>query len=171
VYAKLEKGDLVAALDPTVTGKVLGEYRKRAVWSGVDASQVETLSVSSGASNFSLRKVGTTWVDSAKPTDPIDTAKVSEVLDTLAGLKAGRYVADKDADLKLYGLQPPERVIVVTQKGEAKTLHLGRPEGGSDGKRVYARVDDKGRTDVFVLTEADTAKLTRDRAGFVGKKN
>jgi hypothetical protein len=31
-------------------------------------------------------------------------------------------------------------------------------------------VDDKGRTDVFVLSAADTARLTRDRAAFVGKK-
>lgn len=170
-YAKLEKGDLVAALDPGLTAKVLGEYRKRAVWTGVDAAQVETVAVSSGASNFALRKVGQTWVDAAKPGDPIDAARVSEFLDALAGLKAERYVADKDADLKLYGLQPPERVIVLTQKGGVtKTLHLGRPEGGSDGKRVYARVDEKGRTDVFVLSEADTAKLTRDRAGFAGKK-
>jgi hypothetical protein len=171
VYAKLEKGDLVAALDPTLTAKVLGEYRKRAVWTGVDAAQVETIAVSSGASNFALRKVGTTWADTAKPTDPIDSAKVSEYLDALAGLKAERYVADKDADLKLYGLQPPERVIVLTQKGGVtKTLHLGRPEGGSNGKRVYAKVADAGRTDVFVLSEADTGKLTRDRAAFVGKK-
>lgn len=169
-YAKPEKGDLVAVLDPAATGKVLGEYRKRAVWSGVDAAQVETIAVSGGGADFALRKVGATWVDSAKPTEPIDTAKVSEFLDALAGLKAERYVADKDADRKLYGLEPPQRVIVLTQKGEAKTLHLGRPEGGSGGKRVYARVDDKGRTDVFILSEADTAKLTRDRAGFGGKK-
>jgi hypothetical protein len=171
VYAKLTGGDVVALLDPATTGKVLAEYRRRAVWSGVDAAQIETIAVSSGTSSFSLRKVGTSWVDTDKPNEPIDTAKVSEFLDALAGLKAERFAADTNADLKLYGLDPPQRVIVLTQRGgQTRTLHLGRPEGGSDDKRVYARVDDKDRSDVIVLSEADTAKLTRDRAGFAAAK-
>jgi hypothetical protein len=47
-----------------------------------------------------------------------------------------------------------------------KTIHLGRAEGGSDGKRVYARVVEPGRTDVFILNDTDTAKLIRDRTTF-----
>jgi hypothetical protein len=58
---------------------------------------------------------------------------------------------------------------VVTAKGSpAKTLQLGGPVGGSDGKQVYAKLPDQPA--VFVLSEADTAKLTRERAAFVGKK-
>jgi hypothetical protein len=171
VYAKLEKGDLVALLDPSLTAKVTGEYRKRAAWSGVDAAQVEAISVQAGNADFRFTKVGGNWTDAAKPTDRIDPAQVSEFLDALAGLKALRYAADKDADPKLYGLQPPQRIVTITQQGGlTKTLYLGREEGGSGGKRVYARVDEKGRTDVFVLSEADTRKLTKDRAGFVGGK-
>lgn len=170
-FAKLAAGDLVALLDPALTNRVLGEYRKRAVWSGVDASQVETVAVSGSGANFALRKLGQLWVDAADAKAPIDPAKVSEFLDALAGLKAERYVVDKDADLRLYGLAPPQRVIVLTQRGGVvKALHLGREEGGSGGKRVYARVDEPGRTEVFVLGEADTEKLTRDRAGFLTKK-
>ncbi len=168
-YAKLEKGDTVALLDAALTGRVLGEYRKRAVWSDLDASQIESVVVSSGASNFVLRKDGDKWTDPAKPTDPIDAAKVTETLAALAGLKAERFVADKDANLSLYGLASPSRVIVVTPKGGAsKTLQLGGPEGSSGGKRVYAKLPDQPA--VFVLSEADTAKLTRDRPAFLGKK-
>ncbi len=172
VYAKLEKGDLVAKLDAKLTERVLGEYRTRAVWTGVDASQIETLAISSGdgKSNFALRKMGMQWIDPAKATEPINAAKVSEFLATLAGLKAERYVVDQKADLKLYGLEPPERIIVLNQKGgTVQTLHLGLAEGGSGGKRIYARVDAPGRTDVFILSDADTAKLRQDRAAFVGK--
>ena len=165
-YAKLSGGDLVALLDEKLASRVLGEYRKRAAWTGVDAAQIETVAISSGANNFALRKDGMVWSDPAKPGETFEAAKVTELLDALAGLKAERYVSDKDADLKLYGLEPPERVIVVTQRGLVKTLHLGRAEGGSGGNRIYARVVEPGRTDVFVLSAADTAKLTQERAGF-----
>ncbi len=170
-YAKVEKADTVAKLDPALTGRVLGEYRKRKVWDGVDAAQADTLVVSAADRTFVLRKTGMTWADPAKPGEPIDPKAVAEVLDTLAGLKAARYAADANADPKLYGLEKPERVIVVSQRGGvSKTLQIGREEGGSGGKRVYARVLEPGRSDVFVLGEADTAALMRDRGAFGGKK-
>ncbi len=171
-FAMVEKGELVGLLDAGLTGKLLGEYRKRAVWTGVDASQVNLLAISDGKANFVLRKTGPVWADPDKPADAFDTAKVTEVLATLAQLKAERFVADKDANLDLYGLKEPRRVIVLSmpEGGGAKTLQIGSEVGGTSGKRAYARVAEPGRTDVFVLSEADTAKLLRDRAGLLMKK-
>ena len=64
--------------------------------------------------------------------------------------------------------QPPERTIIARSRaGTPQTLYLGRFEG--DSKRVYARVLDSARTDVFVLSEADSAKLVRELAAFTGK--
>jgi hypothetical protein len=169
-FAKVDGSDIVALLDPVLTNRLLSEYRKRNVWSGVDAAQIEAVAISSGSVNFSLKKAGAAWVDPDRPAEPINAAAVTELLDALAGLKAVRYAADEKADFKLFGLEPPQRVIVVTQKnGASKTLHLGREEGGSGG-RVYARVADKDRTEVFVLSEADSAKLLKDRPAYVGKK-
>lgn len=166
-FAKLEQGDGVVLFDAALTAKLLGEYRKRAVWTGVDASQVQAIAVSSGNSNFAFTKLGPTWFDAQKADDQPDPAKVTDTLAALAGLKAERFVADKDADLKLYGLDKPSRVIVITQQGgTAKTLHIGGEVGGTNGKQVYAKVEEKDHTNVFVLSEADTAKLTRDRAGY-----
>ncbi|MFO0851326.1 MAG: DUF4340 domain-containing protein [Gemmataceae bacterium] len=171
-FAKLgagDKKDLVVALDPVVTGRVLAEYRKRAVWADLDASQAESLAVSAAGSNFGLRKEGENWIDSARPNDPVDAASVTETLAALAGLKAERYVIDSDARLGLYGLEKPSRVIVVALKGGVtRQLQLGGPVGGTDGKQVYAKVPD--RPGVFVLSADDTAKLTRDRAGYGKKK-
>jgi hypothetical protein len=45
-------------------------------------------------------------------------------------------------------------------------LHVGRPEGES--QRYYAQVPDKDRGDVFVIGEADAARIVRDLAGFTG---
>lgn len=165
-YAKLTNGEAVALLDAGLSAKLFGEYRKRAVWSGVDASQVQAFAVSSGDANFAFTKIGQAWLDPQKTEDLPDPMKVTDTLAALAGLKAERFVADKDADLKLYGLDKPSRVIVITQPGGAKTLHLGGEAGGTNGKQVYAKVNEKDRTDVFVLSEKDTAALTRDRAGY-----
>jgi len=168
-HAKLEKGDAVALLAPKLTDQLLGEYRKRTVFSDLDASQIESVVVSSGNSNFVLRKDGAGWKDPAKPSDPIDAAKVTEAVAALAGLKAERFVADADTKLSLYGLEKPTRVIVVTAKGgPSKTLQLGGPVGGSDGKKVYAKLPDQPA--VFVLGEADTEKLTRERPEYIQKK-
>jgi Domain of unknown function (DUF4340) len=165
-FAKLANGEAVALLDAGLTAKLLGEYRKRAVWSGVDASQVQAIAVSAGDANFAFTKAGPAWLDPQKADDLPDPAKVTDTLAALAALKAERFAADKDADLKLYGLDKPSRVIVVTQPTGAKTLHLGGEVGGTNGKQVYAKVDEKDRTDVFVLSEKDTAALTRDRGGY-----
>ena len=56
-------------------------------------------------------------------------------------------------------------LIVEAEAGDRKAvLHIGRFEG--DSKQAYAAVPEKDRTDVFVLSEADTARLTRDLDGF-----
>lgn len=168
-YAQVQGSPIVALLDPTMTARLEAEYRKRAVWSGVDAAQIETIAVSSGMSGFSLRKQGTTWIDPERPEDKINSSAVTEFLDSLAGLKAVRYAADDKADFKLYGLDPGERVITLLQKGGVtKVLHIGREVGDQKG-RVYARVGDKDRSDVFVVGEADATKIRKERSSFLAK--
>ena len=168
VHVKLEKAGLIGLLDPATSAKVTAEYRTRATWPALDAAQVDVLAVSSDKENFSLRrKDASTWEDTAAPMTPVDAGKVADAVAMLANLKAERYVADKDAKLALYGLDKPKRVIVLTMKnGDKRVLHLGNPVGGPTGKQVYAKVDEKDRTDVFVLSEADTAKVLGDRRAF-----
>ncbi len=170
VYAKSDKSDAIALLDPTLSAKVLGEYRKREVWKGLDASAIDMLVVSVEKNNFLFQKSPMGWRDPQKPMDAIDPAKVNEVVGALPLLKAERYVADKDAKLELYGLAKPRRKIVVSQRATgAMTLEIGSDVAGSDGKQVYARVAEPGNTAVFVLSAADTALLMRDRPAFLKK--
>ncbi len=90
--------------------------------------------------------------------------RINETLAALAGLKLERYVVDKDADLQLYGLEKPMLVIELTTPTGKRTLQIGSLEGGS--QRRYAHVPGSGRSDVFLLSEADVAKLVRDLAAF-----
>ena len=89
---------------------------------------------------------------------------MNETLAALAGLKLERYAVDKDAELKLFGLAPPELTIEIGTRTGKRVLHVGRTEG--DSKRYYARIPDAARTDVFLLGESDAALIVRDLAAF-----
>jgi hypothetical protein len=167
-YAKLTNGNLVFFLDPGLSNRLLSEYRKRTLWSGFDAAQAETLVYNVGGATLVLQKSDATWQVAGKPDQAVNAAAVNDVLTTLANLKVERYVVDKGADLKLYGLLPPVRTVVArTRGGTTATLYLGSAEGGS--KRAYGRVLDANRSDVFVLSEADSAKLVPELKDFTEK--
>ena len=66
---------------------------------------------------------------------------------------------DKDADLKLYGLEPPQLVLEIQTRTGSRVLHIGRPEGES--KRRYARVPEASSSAVFIIAEADAARIVK----------
>ena len=53
---------------------------------------------------------------------------------------------------------------VQSRSGGPRVLQIGRAFGES--KRRYARVADAKRTDVFLISESDAAKIVRDVAAF-----
>jgi hypothetical protein len=170
VYVTTDKSELVGLLDPLLTSRVLAEYRQRRPWD-VDAAQIEVVEIGKGSTKFELQKAGAIWFDPNKPTDPVDGRVVSELVGTLGALRVDRYAADKDADLKLYGLESPEARLTVVAPGVPKrVLEIGATVGGTEGKQRYARVVDKERSDVFVLTAEDTLRLMRDRSAYSLKK-
>ncbi len=167
-YAKLATGDVVFLLDAPTTARVLAEYRTRSVWpTPLDAAQVEGVRFERPRNPFALEKIENLWHVVGKPGELVDVKAVNDTLDALARLRVERYVMDKGADPKLYGLEPPELTIDVQTRDGKRTLQIGRAEGES--KRYYARVPDKDRSDVFVISEADGARLVRDLGAFTEK--
>jgi hypothetical protein len=165
-YAKTATGEQVFFLSPELSNRLLAEYRKRSLWSGLDAAGVETLVYSVGDQTVVLQKVNDGWQVPGKPEQAVNAAAVNDVVSALAGLKVERDVVDKGADFKQYGLQPPARTVVARSRtGVTATLYLGKPDDGS--KRVYGRVLDSNRSDVFVLSEADAGRLVKELKAFV----
>jgi len=120
---------------------------------------VDNLIINAGAGGtpLILNKTDAGWQVADRPDQRVNAEAVSGLLATLAGLRPERFIADQKGDLKLYGLEPPVRVIVVKSRaGQPTTLHLGRFEG--DSKRAYATAPG-GDGAVVVLSEADSAKL------------
>jgi hypothetical protein len=164
-HAKLAGDNLVFLLDPALTAKVLGEFRTRTVWpTPPDVSQAEGIRFTSLKNPFILEKVDNAWHVAGKPEVKVNAQAVSDTLAAFADLKAQRYVVDRDADLKLYGLEPPQLILEVLTPAGKKVLHIGRPEGES--KRVYAQAPEKAKGEVIVLSETDAAKLVRDLGAF-----
>lgn len=155
---------LVFLLDPRLSDRLLGEYRKRVVWNPpVDAAQVESLRVGTAGTPLVLeKKPDGDWQVVGKPEVKLNTATVNDTLAALAGLKLVRYVVDKGADLKLYALDPPQVTLDVLTRSGKRTLLIGSPVGES--KQRYARLADSDRGDVFILSEADCARILRDAA-------
>ena len=166
VYARLGSGEMVFLLSPGVTNRATAEYRKRTLSSGLDAAQVGVLTLVGEQGAVVLRKDEGNWKVDGKPSAKINQTAVTELLATLANLKAERFVRDKDAPKALYGLEKPRRIIIAqTNMGMRQELDLGNIEGGS--KRVYAAMP--GKSEVVVLSEADTAKLDKDLQGLSEK--
>jgi hypothetical protein len=169
-YATVGTGGPVALLGPLQTTKVLGEYRNRKPWA-LDAFQAESVEIERGEKAFALKKMGAVWVDPAAPADVIDARGVTELLGSLTALRVAQYAVDTGGDPKLFGLDKPEELITVALRdGGTRVLAVGAAVGGTDNKQRYARVIDKGRSDVFILSAADTERLMRDRAAYVQKK-
>jgi hypothetical protein len=164
-YARLAGSDVVFMLDPKLSTRVMGEFRPRSVWSpAVDAVQVESLRYDYPGNPFTLQKTDDTWHVVGRRDLKVNAEAVNDTLAALANLKLARYVVDQGADLKLFRLDQPYLVLEVTTRSGKRTLQVGNTEGGT--KRRYARVPATDRTDVFVLDDADCARILRDAAGF-----
>ncbi len=170
VHATVANSGMVALLGKEQSAKVLAEYRARKPWV-LDAFQADTIEIARGGKTFAILKRGAAWVDPVAPDDAISTPAVAELLGGLTALQVDRYAVDENGDPKLFGLDKPEVTVTVTFKdGSSRVLAIGNAVGGTNDKQRYAKVVDKNRTEVFVLSVADTARLMRDRAAYVQKK-
>lgn len=167
-FAKLDKGDTVVLLDMALSTKLRAEFRKRSLWEPLDVAAATTLSVDTaeGPGSFKLLKGPAGWIDPANAGEKIDQAAVTDLLDAFAGLKAERFVeTDAKDGTKIFGLEPPRKTITVSaQGGQSRTLLLGRLDAE---KRAYGQVGDMTKKGVFLLSAGETAKINRDRAGFL----
>jgi hypothetical protein len=164
-FARLADRDLVFLLSPQLTTKVLGEYRSRSLWTSLDAVQVDKLSYRYAEQPFVLEKVNAEWQLAGEPNRKVRSEVIRETLDALASLRAERYLEDQSADLKLYGLDPPQLALEIQTASGNRTLHLGRHQAESG--RYYARIPEAGKTAVFVISQAEAARIVRRKEAYI----
>ena len=168
-YAKLEKGDTVVLLDPLLTARLASEYRKRDLWEPLPEKEIKEISIKAAddKNSFTLVKGPTGWTDPAKPAESLNPETVNDLIFAVSGLRAERYVIDKGADLKTYGLDKPRTVTITTEGGKKAIVQLGNL---FEGKYLYGKLDDPARSDVFLLGEHDSKALNRPRGDYAMPK-
>lgn len=163
-YAQVVGSDFVVLLDPRLSIAANAEYRQRGVWPPFDPANVDRLTISAGSESFKMERGDGGWRVVGMEERKVNQATINDTLAALAGLRADRFAEDKDADPRLYGLDNPRRKISLELRTETRVLELGNPESGS--RRIYARVGQPDRTDVFILSAADTERLIRSLDAF-----
>ncbi len=167
-YAMLDKGSTVYLLDWRLTHMLTSEYRKRDLWTIAPEKITEiAIKAADPKDSFTFKKGPMGWSDPTKTTDAIDQNVVTDLMFALADLRVDRFVIDKGAaDLKPYGLDKPRQIAIIAD-GKETTLLVGAM---FDGKKLYGKLADANRTDVFLLRESDTKVLNRPRAEYSVKK-
>jgi hypothetical protein len=170
-FAKLEKGKEVFLLSPKLTKQLTAEYRERKVWpKPLSSPDAVSLEYERGPEKFTLTNLAGTWSNVQKPGEKIKASAVNETLAALQNLKVDYYAADKvddKANLALYGLDTPAVIIQVGSRGstEKHVLHLGGYEDPQTKTRRFAKLPNG--SEVFVLSEQDTARIDRALPAFV----
>lgn len=160
-YARVGVDGPVALLDVADAVAVTAEYRRRKVWD-FDEARVESIAVvplspaglgavgatsplaalvgaaatATGRGGFTLVRKDAGWLIGDRPADDLPA---SELLTTLGGLRAARWVGDPPADLKT-----PTATVTLTLRGGAKrVLAVGGRFARTDGGEAFelARAD------------------------------
>ncbi len=110
-----------------------------AVWA-VQADRVQRLELDNGRERVVLARDGQSWRVVQPVAWPADTVAVRELLDSVAGLKAERTVAEEGADLSSFGLvRPSFRLQVELAGGQQRRLLVGDKSPVADS--YYVQVE------------------------------
>lgn len=101
-----------------------------------EPERVTTLVIKSGGQEFALTREGAGWLIDGDPALKADAARINMFVTRVVRLQAERIVAEKPADLKLYGLAPAKiELIAADEQGKlAGRIAFGR----EDQSLVYA---------------------------------
>jgi len=95
-----------------------------------EPERVKTLVIKRGGEEFSLTREGAGWLVDGDPARQADAARLNMLVIRVVRLQAERIVTEKPADLKSYGLAPPNiELIAADEQGKlAGRIALGREE-------------------------------------------
>ena len=95
-----------------------------------EPDRVKTLVIKRGGQEFSLTREGAGWLIDGDPALKTDAARINMFITRVVRLQAERIVTEKPADLKPYGLAPPNmELIAADEQGKlAGRVAFGREE-------------------------------------------
>jgi hypothetical protein len=174
-YVQREGDDRIFLADTDLNEEMrkgLAEYRSKRIadFNQLDAVRVEL----SGDHQYTLVKTDGKWTLDAPVKGRADAAKIGNMLRTLAGLSANKFIEDSPRTLRPYGLENPRLRVAVTVETktpkpapettqpatapaqpeyDVKTQIVRLAFGGGADKQVFAKIDQEDRPAVFDLPE------------------
>ncbi len=151
-FVQVEKGTTVGVLPATLVAGLTApalEYRDRNL---ANVSGVDRATVVRGSREAVFESVAGQWKLVQPVPAPAEQTDLQEFLASVSHLRADRLVADKPADLKIYGLDKPEAKWIL-QAGGKTVLELLLGKTAEAGK-VYAKL--AGNDLVFLLDQGSS---------------
>jgi hypothetical protein len=122
--------------------KAPGEWRSKELFAGT-REDVERVTLAHGADKVLLARRGEEpWLE-APLADRADSERFDQLVDALTGLQAVAFLDTPPGPPETLGLAPPQDVVEVVRKGQARPfrLELGDSRGEGEDRTRYARVD------------------------------
>jgi hypothetical protein len=126
-----------------------------------EKSKVTKLTSTAGAAKVAVEKKDDKWKLAAGIQGVLDTNALDDVLWTVTGLNAEKFVSAAAADQAKYGVDKPARVLnfEVSDAGTNKTFELSLGNETADKGR-YGLL--RGQPQIFELSATTTTSLTKD---------
>jgi hypothetical protein len=162
-YAKRSDQDKVYEVADSFAEQLFKEFRPTQVHA-FNEKDVVRFSIRHNDETYEFERMEDEWRYAAEPDWPIDSKKVESLLLQVRDLRTDRYVAYDVDDATRFGLDQPEREVVVEfEDGTEYVLLVSSqtcPEDSARGR--YAQIE--GHTEVFLLTPAsiDRFKVSLD---------
>ncbi|HEU4677969.1 MAG TPA: DUF4340 domain-containing protein [Terrimicrobiaceae bacterium] len=141
------------------------EAARKGLVLNLDPSKVRNIRISTGVSQFDIKRVGNGWQLGTKPKDRADSAMVEQLLKLAAEMRYFDRIADSEikssSDLSTYSLRSAKRSIEFD--GDEKLVLFFGKDAVSE-ERIYVRTD-RSR-DVFVVSDQLLKLAFRDAADF-----
>jgi len=135
------------------------ELRDRLVWQ-ISAEKITAISLTAGAERLELAKQNDRWQYTADPLVKIDSAKVSNFLNSISQLQADKYAAYAPAgpaDDKKFGLDKPWFTLTLTDVDGGSRQLVVSSEGDDKALNRYAR--EAKVQGVLVISNDQTGKM------------
>ena len=124
--------------------------QKDRVWAGVEAKDIDDVTLARGAETLKLQKQGDAWALVKPLAVKADTRAVEDLVNALALARIERELDPAPAKPEDYGLQPPAVEVTFKAKGESRGIRLGGKS--PTGLWIYAQRTDKPA--VFLAPES-----------------
>jgi hypothetical protein len=168
-FASRDDLDLVYQLDNKIFDDAKAEMHDRQLLH-FETDKVTEIGFEHGENSVALRKSGADWKYVTDSLVPIDSQKVTEVINVFRDMKTHRFEDYKATDLAKFGLdKDTQKMWVVLENGQRSEITLSKtgPVNDPDKSRYAMHGPAEGARSAFLLKGDQAAKFNQKLEDFL----